>query len=277
MPYSPLKVELINTGTQTGTWGVTTNNNLEIALGEAITGSADVPFATAADQTLLLLDNNGAQIARNLRLNLTESGAGMGYVGNVILGTDCQIEKLYLINNNTTGAKTIKNTLNSGVVVPAGKSMFVYNNSVNVVEVITHLNSPTISSPTLTTPVLGTPASGNLNSCTSDGTNKVGYRNIPLSGIQNASYTLAIGDVGKFIELGSGGTVVVPPSIFTTGDVISIFNNTAASIACNPSAITTFYKGGTNTVITTFSVSTRGVATILFITATVAVVTGNVT
>ena len=103
----------------------------------------------------------------------------------------------------------------------------------------------------------------------------LGYLNIPLSGIKTASYTLVAGDVGKFVELGTSGTVVVPASVFTTGDVIMIFNNTSASISCTCSAVTTVYKGGTDADISSFSVTTRGVATILFITATVAVVTGN--
>jgi hypothetical protein len=129
--------------------------------------------------------------------------------------------------------------------------------------------------PTLTTPVLGTPTSGTLSACTVDGTNKVGYLNIPNSGAKTTSYTLVIGDVGKFIELGTSGTVVVPASIFAAGDAISIFNNTGSSISCTCSAVTTVYKGGTDADISSFSVTTRGVATILFITATVAVVTGN--
>lgn len=137
------------------------------------------------------------------------------------------------------------------------------------------LTNKTLTSPVLTTPQLGTPASGNLTSCTADGTNKVGYQNIPLSGIKTASYTLVAGDVGKFVELGTSGTIVVPAGVFATGDAISIFNNTSASISCTCSAITDFYKGGTDTDISTFSVTTRGVATILFITATRAVVTGN--
>ena len=103
----------------------------------------------------------------------------------------------------------------------------------------------------------------------------LGYLNIPLSGIKTASYTLVAGDVGKFVELGTSGSVVVPASVFTTGDVIMIFNNTSASISCTCSAVTTVYKGGTDADIASFSVTTRGVATILFITATVAVVTGN--
>jgi hypothetical protein len=153
--------------------------------------------------------------------------------------------------------------------------MFVYNNATNVVEVITHLNSPTISSPTLTTPALGTPASGNLNSCTADGTNPVGYRNIPAVGAKTTAYTLTAADVGKFVELGTGGSIVVPASVFAAGDAISIFNNTTGSISCTCSAVTNFYKGGTDSDINSFSVTTRGVATVLFITATTAVVTGN--
>ena len=137
------------------------------------------------------------------------------------------------------------------------------------------LTNKTLTSPTLTTPALGTPASGNLTSCTADGTNKVGYLNIPNSGAKTTSYTLVVGDVGKFIELGTSGTVVVPASVFAAGDAISIFNNTSASISCTCSAVTTVYKGGTDADIGSFSVTTRGVATILFITATVAVVTGN--
>jgi len=134
--YSDLKIELIATGEQSGTWGATTDTNLGTALGEAITGSADVAFTSAADVTVTLTDTNTAQTARNLRLNLTESGAGIGYVGNLILGSGCQIEKLYIINNGTTGAKTVKNTTGTGISVPAGTSMFVFNNGTNVVEAV---------------------------------------------------------------------------------------------------------------------------------------------
>jgi hypothetical protein len=138
------------------------------------------------------------------------------------------------------------------------------------------LTNKTLTSPTLTAPVLGTPASGNLTSCTADGTNKVGYQNIPLSGIKTTTYNPVIGDVGKFIELGTSGSVTINASVFGTGDAFSIFNNTAAAITCTCSAITTVYKGGTDADISTFSLASRGVCTVLFITATVAVVTGNI-
>jgi hypothetical protein len=133
------------------------------------------------------------------------------------------------------------------------------------------------TSPTLVTPVLGTPTSGTLSTCTADGTNPVGFKNIPLSGTKTASYILVAGDVGKFVELGASGTIVIPASVFAAGDAISVFNNTSASIACTCSAITTVYEGGTNTNIsaTGFSITTRGVVTILFIATTTVVITGN--
>ena len=52
--------------------------------------------------------------------------------------------------------------------------------------------------PTLTTPVLGTPTSGTLSGCTVDGTNSVGFRDIPQNS-QSAAYTLVLADAGKHI------------------------------------------------------------------------------
>jgi hypothetical protein len=140
--YSPLKIELIDTGTQAGTWGVTTNTNLGTALEEAITGSADVSFSSA-DVTLTLTNTNASQTGRNLRLNLTGTSGG---ARNLILGSAMQIEKLYLINNGLADAVTVKNTTGTGIAVPAGKSMFVFNNGTNVVDAVTHLTSLTLGS-----------------------------------------------------------------------------------------------------------------------------------
>ena len=142
--YSDLKFELITTGEQAGTWGITTDTNIGTAIQEAITGSADVAYSSAADVTVTLTDTNATQTARNLRLNLTESGAGIGYTGNLVLGSGCQIKKLYIINNGTTATKTVKNTTGTGIAVPAGKTMLVFNNGTNVVDVTTYLSSVTL-------------------------------------------------------------------------------------------------------------------------------------
>ena len=123
---------------------------------------------------------------------------------------------------------------------------------------------------------LGTPSSGTLSSCTVDGTNGVGYKNIPQTGSDKiTAYTLVTGDVGKYVGVGTSGSIVVPTSTFANGDAISIFNNTTGNITITTSAPTA-YIGGTNTVKTSITLATRGIATILFVSATVCVVTGNV-
>ena len=156
--YSQLKIELIGTGDQSGTWGTTTNNNLgDTALGEAITGTQDVNFSSA-DVTLTLTDTNASQTARHLRLNLTGTSGG---ARQLILGSGCQIAKQYIINNGLANTVTVKNTTGTGVAVPAGKSMIVFNNGTNVVEAINYFpgaassgaNSDITSLTGLTTPL----------------------------------------------------------------------------------------------------------------------------
>jgi hypothetical protein len=135
--YSSLKIELIATGEQAGTWGVTTNTNLGTALEEAITGTADVAFSSS-DVTLTLTDTNGTQTARNLRLNLTGTSGG---ARNLIVPA---IEKLYVINNGLADAVTVKNSTGTGIAVPTGKTMLVFNNGTNVLDVTTYLSSLTL-------------------------------------------------------------------------------------------------------------------------------------
>ena len=103
----------------------------------------------------------------------------------------------------------------------------------------------------------------------------VGFRNIPAVGTKTGSYTLATGDVGKYVQVGSGGSITIPDATFAEGDVISIFNNTtgAITITCT---ITTAYIAGTDADKASVSLATRGVATILFISGTVCVISGNV-
>jgi hypothetical protein len=81
--------------------------------------------------------------------------------------------------------------------------------------------------------------------------------------------------VGEFIEVGTSGAIVVPDATFSTGDVVSIFNNTSGNITMTKS-ITTAYIGGTDADKATITLATRGVATVLFISGTVCVVNGNV-
>lgn len=105
---------------------------------------------------------------------------------------------------------------------------------------------------------------------------RLGYRNIPPSGTKTSSYTLATSDVGKYVQVGTSGSITIPTSTFSEGDAISLVNNTTGNITITCSAPTA-YIAGTNTVKTSMTLATRGVATVFFISSTVCVVTGNVT
>jgi hypothetical protein len=132
------------------------------------------------------------------------------------------------------------------------------------------------TSPTLVTPALGTPASGNLTNATADGTNKVGYRTLPAVGTKTGSYTLAVGDVGEYVQVGSGGSITIPNSTFVEGDVVVIANNHSAAITIT-CTITTAYIAGTDSDKATVSLATRGLCNILFLSGTVCIISGNVT
>jgi hypothetical protein len=135
--YSSLKIQLMTTGENSGTWGNVTNVNLGTALEEAIVGSADVTFASG-NVTLSLTDSNSSQSARNLRLNLTGTTGG---ARDLIVPS---IEKVYIVNNGCADTVTVKNSGGTGIAVPAGKTAYVYNNATNVVDAITHLTSLTL-------------------------------------------------------------------------------------------------------------------------------------
>jgi len=254
--YSALKIELIGTGDQSGTWGTTTNTNLgDAALGEAITGSADVAFSSA-DVTVTLTDTNATQTARNLRLNLTGTSGG---ARNLILGSGCQIEKLYLVNNGLADAVTVKNTTGTGIAVAAGKTMFVFNNGTNVVDATTYLSSLTLGS-ALPVASGGTGATSNaatafaLKGANSDITSLtglttplsvaqggIGATTLPAATIATLGYTTTVTAAGtttltvsstatQFFTGSTTQTVVLPvASTLTQGQQFTIHNNSSGS------------------------------------------------
>jgi hypothetical protein len=202
--YSQYKIELIGTGEEAGQWGTITNNNFGSAtpgtyrgFEQAIGGRADVTMSSTT--TLSLTDSNAAQDARALYLNL--SGTPSGAADLVVPA----LQKSYLVKNGTTGgyAVTIKVTGQTGVSIPNGKTVWVYNNGTDVVTAVDHIPSLTLgaalpiasggtgitafgtgvatalgqnvtgsggialaTSPTFVTPVLGTPTSGTLTNAT---------------------------------------------------------------------------------------------------------------
>ena len=143
--YSSLKIELIGTGDQAGTWGNTTNTNLGTAIEEAITGSSNVTFASS-NAAIALTDTNSAQTARNLRLNL------VGTITSVQTLFVPAIEKQYLVTNGLSNSVIISNGTNASptgttVTIPTGKSVVIFNDGINVAETTNYISNMSLGTP----------------------------------------------------------------------------------------------------------------------------------
>ncbi len=141
------------------------------------------------------------------------------------------------------------------------------------------LTNKTLTSPTLTTPVLGTPSSGTLSSCTVDGTDAVGFRNIPQNS-QSAAYTLALADSGKHIFHPSSDanarTFTIPANssvAYPIGTALTFINMTSQVVSI---AITTdtMYLSSAGTTGTR-SLAQYGSATCIKITSTEWLISGS--
>jgi len=139
-------------------------------------------------------------------------------------------------------------------------------------------NNVLSTSPTLVTPVLGTPSSGNLSSCTADGTDAVGFKNIPQNA-QTGSYTLVLADSGKHIYhavAAGAATYTIPANssvAYPIGTAITFVNMSTTSISI---AITTdtmyLAKDGTTG---TRTLANYGSATALKLTSTTWLISGS--
>lgn len=170
--YSPsLRIELIGTGEQSGTWGDTTNTNLGSLVEQAITGYVSIAMVDA-DYTLSAL-NGSPDESRNAVVRMTSTGS-LSTTRNVIIPN---VEKTYIFKNDTTGGQSlvIKTSGGTGVTVINGGSTAVFCDGTNTYVASTYiptltagaltLNSGTTgtgsfvkqTSPTITTPTINTP------------------------------------------------------------------------------------------------------------------------
>ena len=110
-----LAIELIGTGEQSGTWGVTTNTNLGTLLEQAISGYVTQAITDGSGaNTTITIPNGATGVARNMFIEMT--GALTFSTTSLIVPAN---KKLYFIYNNTTGgyAVTVKVSGQTGVSV----------------------------------------------------------------------------------------------------------------------------------------------------------------
>lgn len=150
-----LKLELMVTGENSGTWGDKTNTNLNL-LQQAIVGYQSIAL-TSTNTTLAMTDATISD-ARNAVIKFTGTLAA-----NATVYVASGIEKTYTINNGTTGAYTLAlNQVGGASVIWATDDKTtkqIYLDGTNAVDVgMVNLTAPqTLTNKTLTSAVLGSP------------------------------------------------------------------------------------------------------------------------
>lgn len=136
------------------------------------------------------------------------------------------------------------------------------------------------TSPSLTTPVLGTPTSGNLSNCTADGTNAVGFLQIPQNS-KSAAYTTVLADGGKHIYHPGADTTARTWTIdsnanvaYPIGTSITFINDTSGGVITIAITSDTMILAGAGTTGSR-TLAANGVATAIKMTSTRWIINGT--
>jgi len=242
---------------------------LMVHLKEFQTGSSGDPLTVAGG---MFISGGGSANTLTVTGILTASG------GTILSSTNTLSGGNILSGTNTiSGSAIISGNINSSGTTNtfSGGNIFSGTNTMSGSTVFSSGNLKLAGSSSGTA-TLNAPAAASTNTYTlPPDTSTLGYRNVPAVGTKTGSYTLATTDVGEYVQVGASGSITIPNATFAEGDVISIFNNTASGVTITCS-ITTAYIAGTDSDKATVTLATRGVCTVLFISSTVCVITGNV-
>lgn len=214
--YSPdLRIELIATGEQSGTWGTTTNTNLGTLIEDAIAGYVSVSI-TSANQALTA-NNGAADQARNMVVNLTTTTSANF---NVYVPP---ANKVYVIRNSSAYDATIycstvignTTAAGTGVAIPAGRETIVFADGTNINYALDYLLTATIGTLTLTN-ALGVAQGGTGQTSYTDGQLLIGN----TTGNTLAKATLTGTSNQITVTNGAGSiTLSTPQSIGTASSV----------------------------------------------------------
>ena len=186
-----LKIELMGTGENSGTWGTVTNTNLGTAFEQAVIGLGNPDYTSDANLTITLTNTNASQAARCLVLNVTSVFGSLTATRELIVPT---IQKQYIVQNNTTGGQsiTVKTSGGTGITVPNGRKAHLYVDGTNVIQMFdfVDINGGTIDGATVGAASASTGA----------------FTSLTASGATTLNGAVALGDA-------SGDLITVPGTV----------------------------------------------------------------
>jgi hypothetical protein len=211
--YNELGIELMATGENAGTWGTKTNTNLDI-IQQAVAGYVAQAVTDSGTTTLAITDGStSTSVARNMVIKLTGALTGTSTVT-----VPDSVEKLYIVENATTGSQTVtfKTVSGTGVNFTSTGYKFLFSDGTNINEIT--LASPPGGSDTQIQFNSGGTAFGGSANLVWDGTNL----NIGATGEARFQDTTG----GQYVGLKAAGTVsssytlVLPTATGTVDQVI---------------------------------------------------------
>ena len=239
-----LRLKEIATGDESGTWGTSTNTNLELITDGFSYGTKQM--SADANETFTMPDAT-ADATRGFYLKITSAGA-LTATREVTLGPNT-VSKVWLIENATTGSQiiTIKQGSGATVDIPngdktmvvtdgAGAGAAVFNanpteagaGTVTSVDVsggttgLTTSGGPVTSSGTVTLAGTLAVANGGTNATTAAGARaSLSANALPI--LKGTSYTA---NVGEFIVASAGGITIPLPATPSAGDTVTVKDGT---------------------------------------------------
>ena len=261
------------TGTVTSTGSLTLGGTLSgVDLTSQVTGT--LPIANGGTGTS---STTFANLATNVTGTLPVANGGTGTATpNLVQGTNVTITGTWP-NQTINAAGAAQVYPGAGIAVSTGSAWTTSKTSPSG-DIVGTTDTQTLTNKTLVAPLLGTPTSGTLSACTVDGTDAVGFRNIPQNS-ESVDYTLVLADSGKHIFHPStdanARTFTIPANssvAYPIGTAISFVNMSANNVTIAITTDTMYSSAGTTGSRT---LAQYGSATALKMTSTTWLITGS--
>ena len=244
-----LRLKEITTGDEDGTWGTSTNTNLELITDGFSYGTKEM--AADANETFTMPDG-AADDTRSFYLKIT-SAVSLTATREVTLGPNT-ISKVWLIENATSGSQiiTIKQGSGATVNVANGSKVMVVTDGAGAGAAVLNANPTeiggTVTSVGGTGTVNGITLTGTV---TSSGNLTLGgaLANVDLTSQVTGTLPVANGGTGVTSSTGTGSTVLnVSPALTTPKITTGIQNASAATVISMDSS--TFFSGAFSDEVT---------------------------